>query len=117
MAVQPAHGGPIPRTQLKNGLGSWHGGHGIRGIITVAPEPKGMPQLVQGRGLEGFQALARTDDHLHPGLHLGRRAGIHLPEAEGGAPMAGARPARGIQPQGGTAPPVLVIQISTKNGL
>ena len=54
--MQPLQGEPVSFAQLQQGLSPLMNRHHITRIGAVAPEPEGVPQFVQGRGLEGFGA-------------------------------------------------------------
>jgi hypothetical protein len=50
--MQPLQGEPVSFAQLQQGLSPLMNRHHITRIGAVAPEPEGMAQFMQGRGLE-----------------------------------------------------------------
>jgi phosphoribosyl-AMP cyclohydrolase len=70
------------------GVGPGNRCHGISRPIAVTPESEGVPQFVQGGGLDGTGSLSWADLHHHLGLQ------VALPQARA-PPPAAAQPGHG----------------------
>jgi len=66
----------IALAEAQHLLGACVHGHGITAVLAVAPQSKGVTQLVQGGGLQRQGCLGGADQHLH--LRLGLPALIPL---------------------------------------
>ena len=92
--MQPFQGETISLTQLQQGLSPLMDCHHISRIGTVAPEPKGMAQFMQGRGLEYRTPQLRRDKHGDLRLKAPAIQPLHLHHLEQAAAITGPPPRR-----------------------